>query len=136
MILTILFVGTLLSTLALIASSAWLKGRAAYAAILVLLGAALALGETRGAQPITALTIAVNLLIFGFFFYYVSVQHLLKRKASDVASRSEFREALEAEQRFTGFARALYYLPVALLFAAVVCALIGSYTQNWSVLEG
>lgn len=136
MILTILFVGALLSTLALIASSAWLKGTAAYTAILVLLGAALVLGEVRGAQPIAALDVAVDLLMFGFFFYYVSVQHMLKRRASDVASRSEFREVLESEQRFNGIARALYYLPIFLLLAAVVCALIGSYTQDWSVLEG
>jgi len=136
MIITILFVAALLSALALIASSAWLKGTAAYIAILILLGAALALGEARDAQPITALTVAVNFLIFGFFFYYVTVQHLLGRKASDVASRSQFKETMESEQRFSGFVRALYYLPIFLVIAAVICALIGSYTQNWNVLEG
>ena len=127
MIATYLFFGSLVAALTLIVFSAWLASRAAYIAILVLLGVALVLAELHNVdQPINILALGINLLVYGAFLYFVSVQYLMGRKATQVTSREEFKETMIASKRFSGPIKALYWLPMFLLLGGVAIAVVGS----------
>ena len=127
MILTYLFFGSLVAAITLIAFSAWLASRAAYIGILALMAVALILAGTRdGAQPVSVVAVGLNLVIFGAFVYFVSVQYLLRRRVTHVARRDEFKDAMVASNRFTGAVRAIYHLPVVLLIVGICVAIAGA----------
>ena len=127
MLSTILFFGLLCATLALILASAWLVSRAAYLAILALTALTLATAELRSSPTeVDPLVIAVDIVIFGFIFYFVTVQKLMKRKASQITSREDFKSEMESQGQFTDAIRGLYHLPVGLLLAGIATALVGA----------
>lgn len=130
MITQFLFYGSFVAAIALILSSAWLASRTAYYAILVLLAAGFLLAEVSAKEStasMRALTILVDVVIFGALFYFVTVQQLMGRRFYDVTSRAAFREALQEQKAFSGFARFVYYLPIGLTVGAIAAAAIGSY---------
>jgi hypothetical protein len=127
MILNYLFFGSLVAAVTLIAFSAWLASRFAYIGILMLLATAFVLAELRDtALPPSLVGIGLNIVIFGAFVYFVTVQYLLNRKVTDVARRDEFKDAMIASNRFTGAVKVIYHLPVALLVAGVCIAIVGA----------
>lgn len=127
MILNYLFFGCLIAAIALIAFSAWLASRSAYIGILVLLAAAFILAEVREtAQPLSLVGVGLNVVIFGAFVYFVTVQYLLRRKVTDVARLDEFKDAMLASNRFAGAVKAIYHLPVVLLLVGVCIAIVGT----------
>lgn len=127
MILTIAFCGAFFAAIALMLFSAWLVSRYAYYAILVLFAVGLILGELRGGSPVGGLTIMFNVLMFGCVFYYVTVQHLMGRKASEITSRDEFREAMEGKGAFHGSAKFVYHLAIPLFVGIILLGGIGAY---------
>ena len=127
MILNYLFFGSLVAAVALIAFSAWLASRSAYIGILFLLATSFVLAELRDtALPPSLVGIGLNIVIFGAFVYFVTVQFLLHRKVTDVARRDEFKDAMVASNRFTGVVKVIYHLPVALLVAGICIAIVGA----------
>lgn len=71
--------------------------------------------------------VAFDVLVFGFFFYFVTVQCLMQRKASEITDRDEFRETMESEGKFRGLAKFVYHLPGPLLVGAIGLAVIGKW---------
>lgn len=127
MILNYLFFGSIVAAIALMAFSAWLASRSAYIGILGLLGVALMLAEFRdAAQPVSFVRVGLSLVIFGAFVYFVSVQYLMRRRITDVATRDEFKEAMVNSDRFTGAVKAIYHLPLVLLVLGICVAVVGA----------
>jgi len=114
----------------LIACSAWLFSRAAYWAILVLLAAAIFIAVTHtglaGVQPLGA---ALAVVVYGAFVYFVSVQSLMQRKVTEIATRDDFKREMESSNRFHGYVKAIYYLPLALLFIGIALGVIGKLSE-------
>lgn len=131
MIMNIILIGSFVGAVILIASSAWLFSRVAYWAILVLLGVAMALAMLREASAmIEPLGAAIAIIVYGAFIYFVSVQCLMQRRVTDVATRDDFRRAMEASNRFHGHIKALYYLPVVLLVGGILVGVIGKFLEK------
>lgn len=128
--MNILLIGSFVCAVMLVAASAWLFSRAAYLAILLLLGLSTVLAvfkEPLGTiQPLGA---AIAIIVYGAFVYFVSVQFLMKRRVTDVASRADFRRAMETVDRFHGLVKALYHLPVILLLAGIVVGVLGKLSE-------
>ena len=121
--------GTLfvIATLLLICS-AWRVGRSGYFATLATLGAALVVGEVSSTSADgRILRLCFDVIFFGFVFYYVSVQKFMGRSASNITTRDEYRDALVEQEKFTGFAKFIYHLPIPLFICAIVIATIGAY---------
>jgi hypothetical protein len=129
--MTLLFFSAYLIAITLTVFSVWRISRFAYCSILVSFAVGLIIGELRnGASGIDLLAIMFDVLLFGFIFYYVTVQWLMDRKASDVTSREAYREAMEDKGIFFGFRKFVYYLPVPLFILGILLALVGAYLQK------
>lgn len=127
MLMTIAFVGMLCAALALVLAPAWLASTAAYLAIIVLTVLTLIMAELRNTpSAIDSLVIGVDLIIFGLVFYFVTVQKLMKRRVSQVTSLDDFKSEMQAQGRFQGAIRGLYYLPFGLLLGGIAIAVLGS----------
>ncbi len=126
MIVNYLFFGSIVAAITLMAFSAWLASRSAYVGILALLAIALILAELREAAQPTIAGVGLNLVIFGAFVYFVTVQYLMRRKVTQVATREEFKDAMVASKRFNGAIKAIYHLPLALLLIGVGIAVVGA----------
>jgi hypothetical protein len=126
MTMNIILIGSFIGATLLIASSAWLFSRVAYWAILVLLGMAIAAALLKNASAgIEPLGIAVAIIVYGAFIYFVTVQSLMQRKVTDVATRDDFKREMEASNRFRGPIKLLYHLPIMLLVVGILVAVIG-----------
>ena len=128
----LILLGSLSAVIALILSSSWLASRWAYYAILGLVIVMLAAGDSHllnGDGAHIALLIAGDVVLFGVLYYFVTVQWMLERKVMQLTTRDEFRQALVEQGRFNGFARFVYYLPLAMLAGMILVAAIGAYLQ-------
>ncbi|MCY7389074.1 MAG: hypothetical protein LH481_13620 [Burkholderiales bacterium] len=128
MTLTFFLAAAFLMSIALMACSAWLISVYAYILTLTLLAVGL-MGFLVGgkANVDDIMIVAFDVLVFGFFFYYVTVQWLMQRNASEITDRDEFRETMESEGRFRGLAQFVYHLPGPLLGGATGLAVIGTW---------
>ena len=126
MIVNYLFFGSIVAAIALMAFSAWLASRSAYIGILALLAVALVLAELRDTAQPSIVGVGLNLVIFGAFVYFVTVQYLMRRRVTHVATRDEFKEAMVATNRFNGAIKAIYHLPVVLLIVGIGVAIAGA----------
>lgn len=130
MIAKLILLASATSVVALILASAWLTSRGAYIAILVLVAVMLVAGDSHwpvaGAANL-GLVVAVDLLLFGVVFYFVTVQWLLQRRVTQLTTRDEFRQLLTEQGRFNGFARFVYHLPLFLVVAMILVAIVGSW---------
>jgi hypothetical protein len=114
----------------LIACSAWLFSRAAYWAILALLAGAIFLAIThKGLAEVQPLGAALALVVYGAFVYFVSVQSLMQRKVTEITTREDFKREMQSANRFHGHVRAIYYLPLVLLFVGIAIGVIGKLSE-------
>ena len=114
----------------LIACSAWLFSRIAYWAILVLLASAILLAVTKkGLAEVQPVGAAIAIVVYGAFVYFVSVQSLMQRRVTEITTREDFRREMESTNRFHGHVRAIYYLPIALLFMGIAVGVIGTLSE-------
>lgn len=128
MTLAFFFGMVFLMAITLMACSAWLVSVYAYILTLTLLAVGLMTFLVAGKANVDDIMIvAFNVLVFGFFFYYVTVQWLMQRKASEITDRDEFRETMESEGKFRGLAKFVYHLPGPLLVGAIGLAVIGKW---------
>ena len=126
--MTIAFCGAFFVAITLMLFSAWRVSRYVYFAILAFFAAGLILAELRsGLLTVDLLAVVFDVLIFGCVFYYVTVQQLMGRKASEITSRDEFRETMEGKGTFDVLAKFVYYLPIPLLAGIVLLGGIGAY---------
>jgi len=128
----LILLGSLSAVVALTLASSWLVSRWAYYAILGLVVVMLIAGDSHwlsGDAPHIAILIAGDIVLFGVLYYFVTVQWMLQRKVTQIATRDEFRQILTDQGRFAGLARFVYYLPLGLLVGMIVVAIIGAYLQ-------
>jgi hypothetical protein len=130
MTMNILLIGSFVTAVILIAASAWLFSRVAYIAILLLMGVTMVLAIFREPlgeiQPLGA---AIGIVVYGAFVYFVSVQFLMQRRVSEVATRADFKRAMESSDRFHGLIKALYHLPVVLLIGGILVGVLGKLSE-------
>jgi hypothetical protein len=99
----IALVATFVGATILIACSAWLFSRVAYWAILALLAGAILLAVTNeGLAEVQPLGAAIAIVVYGAFVYFVSVQSLMQRRVTEIATREDFRREMESSDRFHG----------------------------------
>jgi hypothetical protein len=98
-------------------------------AILVLLGLATVLVLLRDPVGDQLLGAGVAIVVYGGFVYFVSVQFLMQRRVTEIASRLEFRRAMETTNRFHGLIKALYQLPLILLVAGILLGVLGKLSE-------
>jgi uncharacterized membrane protein YecN with MAPEG domain len=67
--------------------------------------------------------------VYGAFVYFVSVQSLMQRKVTEIATRDDFKREMESSNRFHGYVKAIYYLPLALLFIGIALGVIGKLSE-------
>ena len=117
-----------LMAITLIACSAWLVSVYAYILTLTLFAVGqMAFLVGGGGNVNDIMFFAFDVLVFGFVFYFVTVQWLMKRKASEITDRDEFRQTMEFEGNFRGLAKFVYHLPGPLLVGTIGLAVIGKW---------
>jgi len=114
----------------LIACSAWLYSRVAYWVILVLLASAILLAVTnKGLGDVQPLGIALVIVVYGAFVYFLSVQSLMQRRVTDITTGEDFKREMESSDRFHGHVKLIYYLPIGLLVAGIAIGVLGKLSE-------
>src|SRR5262245_28331667 len=66
--------------------------------------------------------IAINVCVFGFLFYFVTVQKEMGRKVSAVTSGNAYKTFLLENNKYHGFLKFVYHLPIVLIVVGVCVA--------------
>jgi hypothetical protein len=72
-------------------------------------------------------TIAIDGCVFGALFYFVTVQKVMGRKVSEVATNDTYKAFLLENNKYNGFLRMVYYLPFVLVAVGVCAAVYWKY---------
>jgi hypothetical protein len=105
--------------------SAWTFSSYAYYAIISLFAAGFILDLVggylnQGAWDLKG--IAIDLCVFGFLFYFVTVQKVMGLKVSAVATGNAYKTFLVENNKYHGFLKFVYHLPVVLIVVGVCVA--------------
>jgi hypothetical protein len=105
--------------------SAWIVSSHAYYAIVSLFAAGFVLdlvGDylSRGAWNLKG--IGIDVCVFGFLFYFVTVQKVMGLKVSSVTTGDAYKTFLLENNKYHGFLKFVYYLPFALIVLGVCIA--------------
>jgi len=112
--------------------SAWTRSGYAYYAIVSLFAAGFILDLvrdylSRGTWDPKA--IAIDACVFGFLFYFVTVQKEMGRKVSAVASGDAYRTFLLENNKYRGFLKFVYHLPIVLIVVGVCVAVYWKFSS-------
>jgi len=112
--------------LILILLSTWTLGSFFYYAILFLLAGALVIDliqayYSRGVWDWEST--GVDLLLFGFVFYFVTSQNVMGRKVFDIPSRDALRAHFLENNAYRGWRKGLVFMPAALILIALCWAI-------------
>ena len=102
--------------------SAWTLSSYAYHAIVVLFAAGFILdliGSYLSRGMVDPKTIAIDACIFGFLFYFVTVQKVTGRKISAVVTGNAYKTFLLENNKYHGFLKFVHHLPIVLIMAGV-----------------
>jgi hypothetical protein len=112
--------------IALTLLSAWTFWRYAYYVIISLFAAGFMVDIfgsylSQGSWDLKA--ISVDVCIFGFLLYFVTIQNVTGRKVSSVVSGEAYKAFLLENNKYRGFFRFIYHLPVVLIVGGVCTAI-------------
>ena len=108
--------------IALTLLSAWTFSSYGYYAIVVLFAAGFSLdlvGSYLSQGTVDPKTIAIDACIFGVLFYFVTVQKVTGRKVSAVVTGDAYKAFLLENNKFHGFLKFVYRLPIILIAVGV-----------------
>lgn len=128
--ITTLLVIVFAIAIALTLFSAWTFSTYAYYAIVSLFAAGFILdvvGSYLTLGTWDASAIAIDLCVFGFLFYFVTVQKVTGRKVSAVVTGRAYKTFLLENNKYHGFLKFMYHLPVLLIVLSVCVAVYWKY---------
>jgi hypothetical protein len=105
--------------------SAWTRSSYAYYAIVSLFAFGFALdlaGSYLSQGTWDPKAIAIDMCVFGFLFYFVTVQKVMGRKVSAVATGDTYKTFLIENNKYHGFLKFVYHLPMVLILVGVCVA--------------
>lgn len=111
--------------IALTLLSAWTRSDYGYYAIVSLFAVGFALdlvGSYISQGRWDPKAIAIDLCVFGALFYFVTVQRVMGRKVSAVASGDAYKTFLVENNKYRGFLKFVYHLPIMLIVVGVCVA--------------
>jgi hypothetical protein len=105
--------------------SAWTFSRYAYYLLVALFAAGFLVDvvsqyTTSGKWDLTGL--AIDLCIFGFLFYFITVQNVMGHKVTAVVTGPQYKDFLVEKNKYHGFLKFVYHLPFVLIVLGVCIA--------------
>jgi uncharacterized membrane protein YecN with MAPEG domain len=95
-----------------------------------LLASAILLAVTnKGLGDIQPLGIALAIVVYGAFVYFLSVQSLMQRRVTEITTREDFKRETESSDRFHGHVKIIYYLPIGLLVVGIAIGVLGKLSE-------
>lgn len=116
--------------IALTLLSAWTRSRFAYYTIVCLFAAGFMLDlvhgySSRGTWDPRA--IAIDVCVFGFLLYFITVQNVMGRKVSAVATNNEYKNFLLKNNKYRGFLKFVYHLPFVVIVMGIGIAVFWEF---------